>query len=510
MNRIKIIAMLALITPFYVYVCEFAYVTNFQGGGNGRVTPVNVISGASDTAIVTGNFPNGIALSPDQSKIYVTIFSTETVQIFDAVTNALLGSTPTGNDPAYVVITPDGTKGYTANQSSTSVTVFDAITFAHITNVNTPGVFPISVAVTPDGTQVLVSLDDGSIGFIDTTTQALTIPAGTGPGTMSTPWGIAITPDGTIAYVAEAGSNIVQRIDIINQTTLGAPIPVGNGPENIAITPDGLWVYVINASDNTVSRINTTDQSVVTFGGGTFINPTGIAINCDGTIAYIADQNAGIWEVSIPSNAIDPTPILVPSGTFNLALTCPLLSPSSFTGTATCLTPPSVFTLTLQWSASQYAAYYNIYENGVLIGTVQATDPLTFQTTTNSLANPSRFTITAVGAQECETTPLALSSIDVITPCEIAPPTNFKGFVRAIRYINRTDFFLTMQWTASTAAGVIEYHIYRNGILIGIISADDPLIFTLQIASCQDTQGFTLTAIGPNRTESAPVDLIIV
>ena len=51
------------------------------------------------------------------------------------------------------------------------------------------------------------------------------------------PFGIAITPDGATAYVANAGSKNVSVIDLATNTVVGLPIPVGSGPRAIAITP---------------------------------------------------------------------------------------------------------------------------------------------------------------------------------------------------------------------------------------------------------------------------------
>ena len=58
------------------------------------------------------------------------------------------------------------------------------------------------------------------------------------------PQRIAITPDGTRAYLAIDGvPGGVSVIDLTTNTVV-ATIPVGNGPGSIAITPDGTKVYV--------------------------------------------------------------------------------------------------------------------------------------------------------------------------------------------------------------------------------------------------------------------------
>ena len=61
--------------------------------------------------------------------------------------------------------------------------------------------------------------------------------AGTAIAVGNGPIGIAITPDGSTAYVANAGSNNVTRIATATNTA-GTAIAVGTLPFAIAITPD--------------------------------------------------------------------------------------------------------------------------------------------------------------------------------------------------------------------------------------------------------------------------------
>jgi len=102
------------------------------------------------------------------------------------------------------------------------------------------------------------------------------------------PFSVAITPDGSKAYVAieydgfsgpVAGA--VSVIDTATNTVVGSPIPVGKDPYGIAITPDGSKVFVTNAADNSVSVISTATNTVVAvppvgtepIGFGVFIQP---------------------------------------------------------------------------------------------------------------------------------------------------------------------------------------------------------------------------------------------
>lgn len=76
------------------------------------------------------------------------------------------------------------------------------------------------------------------------------------------PFGVVVAPNGTRAYVANAGDGTVSVIDTTTNQLARAPIRVGGGAIGIAITPDGNRVYVANRDDSTVSVIDTATQRV--------------------------------------------------------------------------------------------------------------------------------------------------------------------------------------------------------------------------------------------------------
>ncbi len=130
--------------------------------------------------------------------------------------------------------------------------------FAHtasntVTATIPTGTSPYGVAVTPDGRHAYVTNNDSnSVSVIDTASNTVTatIPA------EKDPRGVAVTPDGRHAYVANSVSASVSVIDTASNTVT-ATIPTGTSPRGVAVTPDGRHAYVTNNGSNSVSVIDT-------------------------------------------------------------------------------------------------------------------------------------------------------------------------------------------------------------------------------------------------------------
>lgn len=112
---------------------------------------------------------------------------------------------------------------------------------------------------------VVVGLNNGSVQQ-----WSPTIAVGDAPA------GLALNPTGTLAYVANSGSNSVSVVDTDTWET-AATIGVGGGPGRVALDADRGLAYVTNYTSHSVSVIDTTTNTVrntVDVG----INPIGLAV----------------------------------------------------------------------------------------------------------------------------------------------------------------------------------------------------------------------------------------
>ena len=177
------------------------------------------------------------------------------------------------------------------------------------------GIGPQGVAITPNGAFAYVAnFDSNNISVIDTATNAVvaTVPVGIGP------FGVAVAPSGAFAYVT-AFDSCAGSVSVID-TTANSPTvntvvatvsPLGGCPTGVAIAPSGAFAYVANFTANNVAVINTATNTVLTtvpVGSG----PRGVAITPNGAVAYVANSTSN--DIAVINTATNTVAATVPVG----------------------------------------------------------------------------------------------------------------------------------------------------------------------------------------------------
>ncbi|MBM3502146.1 MAG: hypothetical protein FJX74_26130, partial [Armatimonadetes bacterium] len=111
---------------------------------------------------------------------------------------------------------------------------------------------PCAVAVSPDGTQAYVSgktLDEVAVVDLGAGKVAATIAGVKGPT------GLALSPDGATLYAAGYQANSVAIVDVKGKKVTGR-INVGKRPSGLALTADGSRLYVCNRMSDDVSIVD--------------------------------------------------------------------------------------------------------------------------------------------------------------------------------------------------------------------------------------------------------------
>jgi YVTN family beta-propeller protein len=106
-------------------------------------TATNTVVGSP---ITVGTNPQGVAVTPDGSKVYVANNGiTGTVSVIDTATNTVVGSPiPVNFGPLGVAVTPDGSKVCVAKEGSESVSVIDTATNTVVGSPITVGNGPVA------------------------------------------------------------------------------------------------------------------------------------------------------------------------------------------------------------------------------------------------------------------------------------------------------------------------------------------------------------------------------
>jgi YVTN family beta-propeller protein len=129
-----------------------AYVATAQG-----VDPIDTATNTAGDAISGhGLGPVQLAVTPDDSTVYVVNDTFSTVIPMDTANNTPGTPIPVGDDPYGIAVTPDGATVYVASQRSDTVAAIDTATNTVRATIPVAGE-PTGVAITPDGKTVYVS-----------------------------------------------------------------------------------------------------------------------------------------------------------------------------------------------------------------------------------------------------------------------------------------------------------------------------------------------------------------
>ena len=120
-----------------------AYVT-----GSGTVTPIRTATNTAGPPITVGDFPIGIAITPNGRTAYVTNWYSGTVTPIRTATNTAGTPITVGHDPDGIAITPNGRTAYVTNFNSGTVTPIRTATNTAGTPIRV-GRSPYGIAITP-------------------------------------------------------------------------------------------------------------------------------------------------------------------------------------------------------------------------------------------------------------------------------------------------------------------------------------------------------------------------
>jgi DNA-binding beta-propeller fold protein YncE len=186
--------------------------------------------------------------------------------------------------PVDLILGPDGSWMATVNQSSHSVSLVD-LESGKIRAETECGKRPSAIAMSPDGTQLLVTgTFSGDLTF-------LAVEDGTLKKTGQLylgfePRGVVMSGDGKLAYVALTTGHSVAVIDVAGKK-LVEKIDVGHWPRYLALSPDGKRLAVGNNGDGGVAIIDTATRKKLYADEFAGLNFGQMQITADSKYAYV-------------------------------------------------------------------------------------------------------------------------------------------------------------------------------------------------------------------------------
>jgi YVTN family beta-propeller protein len=360
----------------------------------------------------------------------VTNFGSNTVSIFDTVSNTVTGTITVGNGPFGIII--NGTTAYVANSSDNTVSVINLTNNMVITTI-TDSSFSGPSLIAIKGNYAYVTnytggTGNGSVSVMNLISNRVT--AVINDPSFNGPQGIVIV--GNYAYVAEWGNsgasgsgNAVTVIDTRSNAVVDNIIvgPVGISPYNVAA--NNRYVYVADNSNingsipGFFSVIDATNNTLVLTTEDTRLQYPG-SVALGGNYAYMSN-NGGTTVVVID------------------------------TGTNTIVNALPVSTIGLGYGVAVNGNYVYVCNENIPGGSVSVLD-----TGTNSYFTVADPMTTFDGPSWVAVPP--------------TPPSNFSGKQVKNNFGVVSSIFNRLKWNASNNPAIMGYVLMRNGTQLATLA----------------------------------------
>jgi YVTN family beta-propeller protein len=282
------------------------------------VTEIDTGSLAVLRTLPAGFEPNAAVADREGRILYVANRISHDVSVLDLASGRELKRLAAGRGASYLALSPDGSRIYCTHiyplpgrfraTPESEITVIDTARQEVIERLrlhNVAGVF--HTAISADGRLGLVAqlrpknlvplahvehgwvMGNSLAVFGADIGEVVQIPLDELDRYYTPPFGVAIAPDKSMAYVSTTGSDSVTVIDLARLLRFVAVspaearrmlandlyasanyvvsrIPVGQGPKGLALSPDGHQLYVVNRTGDDISVIDTSERRVT----GTF------------------------------------------------------------------------------------------------------------------------------------------------------------------------------------------------------------------------------------------------
>jgi YVTN family beta-propeller protein len=297
--------------------------------GNQTVVGVATVRSQASVGIIPGiPYPYSIAISPDGTRAYIVGYSNTAnygaLTVVDTATHQVMGSIALGRNVGRVAVSPDNSRVYITRGDplNFSLIVVDTTSLDIIRNVPLSGFAPYGVAISPDGSRAylgggvypVTGFPNGGLAVVDTvrfeTLQTLVLQNNTTE--------VAVSPDGSRVYATNAnGTGNGGSVSVIDTSTFGVVrnIEVGSNPHSIVVSRDGTRIYTVRLTGSLLVVIDARTHAViqnVQIG----IDAWHLALSPDGKSLCASEWNSGkaIVIVDTTNFSVRRIPVRDPQG----------------------------------------------------------------------------------------------------------------------------------------------------------------------------------------------------
>jgi len=238
---------------------KFAFVSNY-GGAQAPGNSISMIDLAARKEVRRIDVsplarPHGLAFH--EGKLYFTSETNQVVGRYDPATNKVDAQYQTGQRTSHMVLmSRDSAHMFTANIGGNSISIFDRGGETGWTNATAVAVGrgPEGFDVSPDGREVWAAhSQDGAVSIIDVAKRTVTATLDLKTRRSNR---LKFTPDGTRVLITDLDAGELIVLDARARKELKR-VQLGRMVEGILITPDGSKAYVAEAGDDSVAMIET-------------------------------------------------------------------------------------------------------------------------------------------------------------------------------------------------------------------------------------------------------------
>ncbi|MFN2382803.1 MAG: YncE family protein, partial [Gemmatimonadota bacterium] len=261
---------------------------------------------------------HALALAPGGAHYYISIahgFPYGAIWKMATGKDSLAGRATVGLFPATLALTPDGIWLFVANYNLHGDPQLDTVSVIYTPSMTEVQQIPVctkphGLVASHDGKwvyaactrdNVLKKISVASLAVVDST-NVLT-RQDRAENKVCYPAGLAIARDDSKLYIACHRHGEVRVMPTARFGTITAAIPVGDGPYLLQVDPAGRRLYVPNRNDQTYSVVDLASETVVATNPSSASHPHTFAFGPDGTV-YLSMESHAVVPGAI--DVIDP------------------------------------------------------------------------------------------------------------------------------------------------------------------------------------------------------------